>query len=107
MIRLRYILLGLLFCVDFGAAGEVLGGDWPMWRHDAGRTAETPEKNSSLIGTTAVFYPPDAWAINDRLLLLDLPRDSFDKPGKLYIWFLRGDRILWQEELMWPGQSVK
>ena len=90
---------------------EAGGLKWEVIGHGnhLGHAAEwfvnTPEKNGSLIGTTAVFYPPDAWATGDRLLLLDLPRDSFDQPGKLYIWFLRGDRILWQEELMWPGQK--
>ncbi len=42
--RLRSIVLCLVFCVGFGAAGEVLADDWPMWRHDFSRTAETPEK---------------------------------------------------------------
>ena len=66
----------------------------------------TPEKGGSLVGTTAAFHPLDAWAISDRLLMLDLPRGRFSQPGKMYIWFLRGDRILWQEELIWPGQNA-
>ena len=73
--------------------------------HEAAWFVDTPEKNGSPIGTTAVFYPLDPWATGGRLLILDLPRDAFEQPGKLYVWFLRGDRILWQEELMWPGQK--
>jgi hypothetical protein len=73
--------------------------------HAAEWFVHTPPKDSSVVGTTAVFFPPDPWAIGDRLLSLDLPREAFAEEGKLYIWFLRGDRVLWQEELMWPGQK--
>lgn len=59
------------------------------------------------------------WAIDDRTLSLDLPRDvsyqaesdelekrlqAFSRPGKLHVWFLRGDKVLWEEQLDWPGQ---
>jgi hypothetical protein len=74
-----------------------------------GRAAEwfvhVPNKDSAFIGTAAAFHPLDPWAIGDRLLMLDLPRDTFDPPGKLHVWFLRGERILWHEELMWPGRK--
>jgi hypothetical protein len=65
----------------------------------------TPAKDSSIVGTTAAFSPLDPWAVSDRLLQLDLPRAQFEQPGKMYVWFLRGDRILWQEEVQWPGQK--
>jgi hypothetical protein len=90
---------------------EAGGLKWEIIGHSNhfGRAAtwfvNTPVKDGPHVGITAAFYPPDPWAINDRLLSLDLPRDGFDQPGKLYIWFLRGDRILWQEELVWPGQK--
>jgi hypothetical protein len=63
------------------------------------------KKDSSLPGTAAALSPLDPWAIGDRLLMLDLPHDSFAQPGKLHVWFLRGERILWHEELSWPGQK--
>ncbi len=87
------------------------GLQWEIIGHSNhfGRAAEwfvnTPLKNGSLVGITAAFHPLDPWEVNDRLLALDLPRRGFDQPGKLYVWFLRGDRILWQEEVMWPGQK--
>jgi hypothetical protein len=69
----------------------------------------TPEKGAkkenAFIGNAAVFSPLDPWVIGGRLMIFDLPRDSFGKPGKMYVWFLRGDRIVWQQELMWPGQK--
>jgi hypothetical protein len=90
---------------------ESAGLQWQVIGHSnhLGRAAEwfvhTPPKNSSVIGTTAVFFPPDPWGMGDRLLMLDLPQMAFAESGKLYVWFLRGDRILWQEDLMWPGQK--
>jgi hypothetical protein len=61
-----------------------------------------PENDAT--GAAAVLCKPDPWSINDRTLLIDLPREFFDKPGKMYVWFLRGDQILWQNEVMWPGR---
>ena len=90
---------------------EAGGLKWEVIGHSnhLGHAAEwfvhTPVKDDSLVGNTVAFSPLDPWAVGDRLLMLDLPRKSFDQPGKLYVWFLRGDRIVWQEELMWPGQK--
>jgi hypothetical protein len=58
-------------------------------------------------GTTAVFSQLPAWAINRRLLQLDLPREDFTQPGRLYVWFLRDDTILWAETLDWPGYAKR
>ena len=52
----------------------------------------------------AVFPLLDAWAVNDRLLTLDLPRDSFSQRGQLHVWFLRGSRVMWEETVAWPGK---
>ena len=51
----------------------------------------------------AVFLQLDCWAINDRMLSLDMPRDVFVKSGKLSVWFLRGDKVVWEEKIDWPG----
>jgi hypothetical protein len=73
--------------------------------HAAAWFVNTPKRDSPLVGTTATFYPLDPWAIDDRLLVLDLPRGSFEQPGKMHVWFLRGERIFWHEELPWPGRK--
>jgi hypothetical protein len=69
----------------------------------------TPEKGAKkeneFFGNAAVFTLLDPWVIDNRLMMFDLPRKYFGKPGKMYVWFLRGDRIVWQQELMWPGQQ--
>ncbi len=58
-------------------------------------------------GTTAVYCLLPAWAINKKLLYLDLPREDFVQPGKLYVWFLRDDRVLWTEAVEWPGYEKR
>jgi hypothetical protein len=45
------------------------------------------------------------WRIDDRTLSIDFPPDYFDKPGKMRVWFLRGDKIIWDDELSWPGRK--
>lgn len=54
-------------------------------------------------GTVAVFCMLPEWALGKRLLYLDLPRDEFSEPGKMYVWFLRDETVLWKETLDWPG----
>jgi hypothetical protein len=54
-------------------------------------------------GAAAVFCLLEFWSLSDRLLHLDLPRQYFAKPGKLHLWFLRGDTVLWKEVVDWPG----
>jgi hypothetical protein len=56
-------------------------------------------------GVTAVFCLLSPWAIDERLLYLDLPQGDFAKPGTLYVWFLRDDEVLWREVVQWPGQG--
>jgi hypothetical protein len=51
----------------------------------------------------SVFLQLDTWAVNDRLLSLDMPREVFGKRGTLFVWFFRGDRLLWEEKVDWPG----
>jgi hypothetical protein len=53
--------------------------------------------------TWAAFCLLDCWATNRHSLCLDLPREYFAKPGKLQVWFLRGNVVLWEEQLDWPG----
>ena len=54
-------------------------------------------------GAAAVFCLLSPWAIDERLLYLDLPREDFAKPGTLHVWFLRDDAVLWREVVQWPG----
>ncbi|MGA2031888.1 MAG: hypothetical protein ABSG68_06515 [Thermoguttaceae bacterium] len=61
-------------------------------------------KNADL-ATMGVYLLLDSWALDDHTLTLDLPKDRFSKRGQLYVWFLRGDRALWEESVWWPGSE--
>ena len=54
-------------------------------------------------GAMVVFCMLPSWSAGRSLLQLDLPREYFAEPGKLYVWFLRGERALWKETEDWPG----
>ena len=47
----------------------------------------------------------DAWAVNERMLHLELPPEYFSQPGKIRVWLLRGKDIVWSETAAWPGTS--
>jgi hypothetical protein len=53
-----------------------------------------------------VFLHLASWAVADDRLSLDLPPEIFGKPGKLFVWFLRGNRLLWEEQVPWPGSAT-
>ena len=53
-----------------------------------------------------VFPQLDVWAVDEGHLNFDLPPDVFEKPGKLFVWFLRGNRLLWEEQVDWPGSGT-
>ncbi len=54
-------------------------------------------------GAAAVFCLLPSWSLNRGLLNLDLPPEYFAKSGKLFVWFLRDERVLWEQRLDWPG----
>ena len=79
-------------------------------KNSLGRTAvsvvpynegEDPEQRPG-----AVFLQLDAWSINDHSLSLDLPREVFKAKGTLFVWFLRGEKVLWEERISWPGYGI-
>jgi hypothetical protein len=61
--------------------------------------------DKSVPGTAAAMLMLHSWAINEKLLYLDLPREEFSDAGKLHVWLLRGDTVLWKETVDWPGYA--
>ena len=59
---------------------------------------DSPDPNPA-----AAFLQLDTWAVDRDTLSLDLARDEFAKSGTLYVWFFRGDRVVWEEQIRWPG----
>lgn len=54
-------------------------------------------------GAAAAFPLLEPWALDKGLLYLDLPKDYFAESGRMRVWYLRRDRIVWSEDLAWPG----
>ena len=54
-------------------------------------------------GTGVVFCLLPSWAVNKALLHLDLPREYFEEAGKIHVWFLRGNEVLWKDKVDWAG----
>ncbi|MGD0899647.1 MAG: hypothetical protein ABR915_17590, partial [Thermoguttaceae bacterium] len=57
---------------------------------------KTPEERADI-----VFLELSSWAVADDRLNLDLPPEVFAKRGTLFVWFLRGNRLLWEEQVGW------
>jgi hypothetical protein len=51
----------------------------------------------------AAYLQLDTWAVDKDTIALDLARDEFAQPGVLFVWFFRGDKAIWQEQIRWPG----
>ncbi len=51
----------------------------------------------------ATFCLLDHWAVEQESLYLDLPENYFSAPGRLQIWLLRDNRIVWSDTIRWPG----
>jgi len=63
---------------------------------------DTPDANPA-----AAYLQLDTWAVDQETLSLDLARDEFAKSGTLFVWFFRGDRVVWEEQIRWPGYGKK
>jgi hypothetical protein len=61
---------------------------------------EVPKKSDN---PAAAYLQLDTWAIDKKTLSLDLARDEFARPGTLFVWFFRGDKSVWEEQVRWPG----
>jgi len=53
--------------------------------------------------TRAAFCLLDAWAIDERMLCLELPAEYFSRPSKIRVWLLRDKDIVWTAVIPWPG----
>jgi hypothetical protein len=62
--------------------------------------SETPKKSDM---PSVAYLQLDTWAVDKKTLSLDLARDNFARPGTLFVWFFRGDKSVWEEQIRWPG----
>jgi hypothetical protein len=62
--------------------------------------SEKPKKPDN---PAAAYLQLDTWAVDKKTLSLELPRDEFAQPGTLFVWFFRGEKTVWHEQIRWPG----
>lgn len=87
--------------------------EWVGHRNSLGKAAvcvacrtEPPQKRSSEDKTMlsrATFCLLNYWSVERDGLYLDLPADYFSAPGRLRIWLLRDNQIVWSDTIRWPG----
>ena len=63
-------------------------------------SSETPKKTDQ---PAAVYLQLDTWAVDKEALSLDLAHEEFTQPGTLFVWFFRGNKVVWEEQVRWPG----
>jgi hypothetical protein len=71
-------------------------------KHES-KEEEKKEAEKSRLGISAIFCELENWSLNRHQLKLDLSHEHFADPGKLYVWFLRDDSVVWEETLDWKG----
>jgi len=81
---------------------EIIGQKNSLGRPAVCVVREVPSSDS-VPGVGVVYCLLEPWSVNNRLLYLELPPERFVEPGKLYVWFLRADKVLWEEVEQWPG----
>jgi len=89
-----------------GIEFEILGRRNALGRPAVSVARRVPSDDPAP-GSGLVFCLLPAWAVDERLLHLELPPKYFAPPGKLYVWFLRDDEVLWEQMLDWPGLKEK
>jgi hypothetical protein len=62
-----------------------------------------PEDSTPDKSPAATFLELSSWAIDNKKLSLELPRAAFSQSGTLHVWFLRGETVLWEDQVAWPG----
>ena len=91
--------------VDAGTDYQVLGRRNALGKPSVLVASKTRIDAISKVVDRAVFCLLDAWAVDRQLLQLELPQAYFATPGRIRVWLLRGDAVIWSEDLAWPGFS--
>ena len=65
------------------------------------------QPDAAASGTTAMFPLLKPWAVDERTLYMDLPEEHFSKPGRIRVWLLREDQVIWSETTAWPGYKAE
>jgi outer membrane protein assembly factor BamB len=77
----------------------VYGGDWPMWRYDAGHTAASPDDlpNDLALSWTRVYAPrTQVWddPLNHDMMPYDRLFEPVVKDGRMFVNFNDSDKVV-------------
>ena len=86
-----------------GTRFEVLGNRNALGRPAVCIAGRTQVEKITDVVDRVFFCLLAPWSVDRRTLQLELPRAYFPKPGKIRLWFLRGDVVVWSEDADWPG----
>ncbi|NQU23588.1 MAG: hypothetical protein HQ567_20085 [Candidatus Nealsonbacteria bacterium] len=95
---------------------DILGGRNALGKPAICIARQVPEDDPAR-GAGAVFPQLSSWALDDHTLYLNLPgkatapvlgaaKTYFAPAGKLHVWFLRGNEVVWREEIEWKGMGA-
>lgn len=91
---MKYLFFRSLFLVGALLSDSSFANDWPMWRHDAGRTAVTKgELSESLRLKWVRHLPPVAPAFHSARLQFDAGYEPIVAGGQLLIASSRSDSV--------------
>ena len=82
---------------------DVFGDRNSLSRPSAVITCQTKVPELKTRTDRALFCALKAWAVNSQTLFLSLPEESFAKPVRLRVWFLREGEVIWTGTAKWPG----
>ena len=107
---------GLVYCLDHPGEGgqshsftkdkivyKMIGRRNSLGNQGVHVQVHPEDSNVPNANPAAAYLQLDTWAVDQDTLSLDLARDEFAKPGKLFVWFFRGDQVVWEEQIRWPG----
>lgn len=91
------MMLGMISCIAFPSHG--LGGDWPMWRYDAGRSAASPESlpdTLNLLWTREGTPRVQAWddPLNLDLMSYDRLFEPIVMDGRMFVAHSDSDKVV-------------
>ena len=84
----RERMLGILAILFFLVPTQLMAGDWPQWRYDAGRGAVTPEQLAAtldLAWTRQLPAPEPAWPASQPWLRFDASYTPVTAAGRLFV----------------------
>jgi hypothetical protein len=66
-------------------------------------TTAVEPSGEKRVSPRAIFPRLEPWSTDPRTLFLELPPEEFAGPATVRVWLLRGAKIVWWQNVAWPG----